>query len=87
MGWHLMRLKAQEIGRRKAQAPSQVGRTCATGVNCGETLSERNTTGFCSLCSKNISRWAQRKPAEIMERKRALSKYSDRMDLVSVRKQ
>jgi hypothetical protein len=59
-------------------------RLCATGPSCGNSLSDRSALHHCPLCRANILQWAKRKPSEVMKRRTNLTKYSSRMDNLTV---
>jgi hypothetical protein len=49
-------------------------------TNCGAELSPRSSLPICPLCRSTIYRWRKRRPAEVLERRARLIKYSSRME-------
>ena len=48
-------------------------------VNCDNAIKERSELSICELCRQTLYRWSYRKPAEVLERRRKLTMYGDRM--------
>lgn len=45
--------------------------------SCEEKSTPR--TPYCKNCGANLNHWSHRRPAEVMERRRRLTLYGDRM--------
>lgn len=55
---------------------------CAT-KDCDEVLSPRSQLDRCATCRANIGSWKRNKrPAQILKRRRNLNKFADRMDAI-----
>jgi hypothetical protein len=52
-------------------------------TSCANEISPRSTLDICPLCRQTLYRWRQRRPAEILERRRKLTMYQSRMDNVN----
>lgn len=53
--------------------------------NCDVEISERSQLAICPLCRGTLYRWRKRRPAEILQRRTNLVKYSSRMDNLSAK--
>jgi hypothetical protein len=49
---------------------------------CDNELKPGSRLDTCSLCRASINRWAKRRPAEVIERRRKLHMYDHRMSEV-----
>lgn len=47
---------------------------------CSNEITARSELAICPLCRQTLYRWRQRRPAEVLERRRRLTMYSSRMD-------
>ncbi len=54
-------------------------------ANCDIELSERSKLEICPLCRQTLYRWSNRRPAEVLQRRANLEKYSDRMNRVTTK--
>ena len=46
---------------------------------CGNELAPGSRLNACAACRANFSYWRHKRPAQVLERRRKLLKYSDRM--------
>ena len=51
-------------------------------TNCPIEISQRSQLTICPQCRGTLYRWNKRRPAEVMQRRSNLTKYSSRMDNV-----
>lgn len=58
---------------------------CAMDL-CGNALTVHARLDFCSNCRSSIGRWTKRRPAEVLERRRKLHLYDNRMSELVTRK-
>jgi hypothetical protein len=56
--------------------------TACPTEGCEETVSVRSKFKVCVLCRSSQRRWMDRKPAEVLERRRKLRMYDDRLNYV-----
>jgi len=55
--------------------------------SCGNDLKPGTKLPFCVNCRSSLGRWSKRRPAEVLERRRKLHLYDNRMsELVSVKR-
>lgn len=54
-------------------------------INCEEELSRKSKLQICPLCRQTLYRWSHRRPAEVLQRRSNLEKYSDRMENVKIK--
>ncbi len=54
---------------------------------CENTISPRSHLKICALCRAGIGRWMKRRPKDIMERRRKLTMYNDRMANITTEKE
>ena len=57
--------------------------TCKTEGCDGDATARHDT---CTNCRAGVSRWSKRRPAEVLERRRKLTVYGARVDVVIERK-
>lgn len=50
---------------------------------CDGEISDRSSSKVCATCRAGVYRWMKRKPSEIMNRRRNLTKYSTRLGMVT----
>jgi hypothetical protein len=60
-------------------------KTCAMDL-CGNELTAHARLDFCVNCRGSIGRWSKRRPAEVLERRRKLHLYDNRMSELVGRK-
>jgi hypothetical protein len=51
-----------------------------TIVECGNDLSPRSQLDICPICRGSMYGWKKRRPAEVLQRRKNLQKYADRME-------
>jgi hypothetical protein len=54
--------------------------------NCGRLFSEKSQFDDCPNCRASIGSWRKRSPADVLQRRKNLAMYADRMSNVSVDK-
>lgn len=54
---------------------------CET-INCGNELSGRSQLTTCQTCRSSLYYWKKKRPAEVLDRRRRLHKYDDRLTVL-----
>lgn len=52
---------------------------CST-LNCGNELKPNSQLDTCQTCRSSLYYWRKKRPAEVLDRRRRLRKYDDRLD-------
>ena len=55
-------------------------------AGCENDINPRSKLSICELCRSGMGRWRKRRPAEVMERRRKLTVYGNRIEAMLIEK-